>query len=211
MIFLRAPAGLRARRLFFALAAGLTGMAQAAPTELEKTASTLDGVIEALKKETVDFNVEAQELEQLVLHPAENRVHIYVSNNVSQLLLENVIVTVNEGKPVRHDYSDRTARALIISDGFQRLTTLDLPPGTHKVKAEFWGHFADADKDAKKVSAQFETSFEKAGQPLDLELRIARENRLARPRFALVSWTPKAAGEKDDEPVKKLRLRAERE
>lgn len=165
----------------------------AAPTTVEATAQKLDGIIESLKKEAVDFNREAQDVEQAIVYPEHTRVAVYISCNVSQLLLQNVTVTVDDGKPVRYDYSERTAKALLLSDGLHRIVLTNLEPGAHKIVAEFRGQFADADAGDAPVTGRFEETFEKARKPMDLELRVARYTRISKPKMSLVVW--KKAGD----------------
>jgi hypothetical protein len=162
---------------------------------LEETAIKLDGIVESIKKEAVNFNQEAQDIERSVLYPERTRTSIYVSNNISQLLLHSVTLTINDGQPVRHDYSERSARALLLSDGLHRVLLTNLEPGTHRIRAEFRGRFADDKKTEPTVTARFEGEFEKTRRPAELELRIARNSRISRPQMGLVIWKPASAAE----------------
>lgn len=160
----------------------------AEPPTPEETAIKLDGIIESLKKEAVDFNSEAQDIEQSVLYPLHSRVSVFISCKISQLLLQNVTITVDDNAPVRYDYSERSARALLLSEGLHRIALSNVEPGRHRIRAEFRGQFADADKNDPPVAGRFEAEFDKTRKPVDLELRIARNSRLAKPQMALVLW-----------------------
>jgi hypothetical protein len=191
MTFSIGPRGLG---LLVALCTGLAHAAEA-PT-LEETAIKLDGIIESIKKQAVNFNQEAQDIERAALYPDRTRVSVYLSNNISQLLLHNVTITLNDGQPVRYDFGDRSARALLLSDGLHRTLLTNLEPGKHRIRAEIRGRFADDNKKEPTVSARFEGEFEKTRRPAELELRIARNSRLSKPQIGLVVWTPATAEER---------------
>lgn len=167
--------------------------AQAPATE--ENSAKLDGIIESLKKEAVDFNREAQDIEQVVMYPDHSRLSVYISCDVSRLLLQNVTVIIDDGKPLRHDYSERSAKALLLSDGLHRVLLTNVPPGSHRIRAEFRGQFADADADDAPVTGRFEEIFEKTSKPMDLELRVARYTRLSPPKLSLVVWKPTGSEE----------------
>lgn len=161
----------------------------------EDSSAKLDGIIESLKKEAVDFNREAQDIEQVVMYPDHSRVSIYISCKVSRLLLQNVTLIIDDGKPVRYDYSERSAKALLLSDGLHRVLLTNVAPGSHRIRAEFRGQFADADAGDAPVIGRFEETFDKTAKPLDLELRVARYTRLSQPKLALVVWKPQGAAD----------------
>src|SRR5690349_65608 len=60
----------------------------------------LDGVIQGLKDETLEFTREAQLIEQSVLYPDYSRVTVYIGARAGQLLLRTVSVAVDDGTPV---------------------------------------------------------------------------------------------------------------
>lgn len=183
---------LRLLGLSMVVAACSLTAAAATPPTVEETSIKLDGIIETLKKDAVEFNSEAQDIEQTVLYPAQTRTSVYVSCNVSKLLLQNVTVTIDEGKPVRYDYDDRAAKALLLSDGMHRILLTNVEPGSHRIRVEFRAQFADADAGDTPLTGRFEESFEKTRKPADLELSISRYTRLSKPKMSLVVWKKSA-------------------
>jgi len=168
----------------------------------DASSAKLDAIIETLKKEAVDFNREAQDIEQVVMYPDHSRLSLYVSCQVSRLLLQNVTVIIDDGSPVRYDYSERSAKALLLSDGLHRVLLANVAPGSHRVRAEFRGQFADADAGDAPVVGRFEETFDKTTKPLDLELRVARYTRLSPPKLSLTVWKPASAADADTEEKK---------
>lgn len=188
------PAGLAP---IFALALALSSLsAGAGPLAGPDEASVkLDGIIQGLKNEAVEFNREAQNVEQDVLYPEHRRAVIYVSNKVSHLLIKEITITVNDGQPATHQYDDRSARALLVSEGFHRVATVNVAPGSHRIRAEFKAQFVDDEKDKGLVTGSLEEIFEKTQTAAAIELRISRLSRIASPKLSLVSWRPADSAE----------------
>lgn len=187
---------------FLAVLFSFSAQAASTPT-LEETTVKLDGLIESIKDEAVEFNREAQDIERTVLYPERTRTSIYVSNRISQLVLHHITISIDGGQPVRHDFSEASAKALLISDGFYRVLMTNLEPGPHRIKADIRGRFADDAPEDPAVVASFEQEFEKTRRPAELELRVARNTRISRAQIGLVDW--KVEGSEDLKPKPKRR------
>lgn len=171
----------------------------------------LDGIIQALKKEAVEFNREAQDIEQSVLYPDYNRVSIYTSVKISNLLVKSISVTLDDLQPVRYDYSDRDAKALLLSDGLHRIVFASLEPGPHRIRAEYRAQFADAGANDAPIAGTVEQVFDKTQKAAELELRISRDSRISKPKIALVTWRAVAsAAEEADDETPRLKTRSRR-
>lgn len=183
--------------LVLASAAHAAGNAQYLPQTDDNT-QKLDAAIQALKDEAVEFNREALAVEQVVLAPDGSRTAIYVGMRVSGLLLQSINVTLDERPPVQLSFSDKDARALILSDGLARVLNVTLAPGTHRIRASYTAQFHDAKDGAAPVTGTLDKTFEKTDRPLTLELQIGRNSRYSASQMALRTWSPREAGDEEE-------------
>lgn len=182
--------GLQARWAFVLIMASNVALPVIA-AEPRDQALRLDHSIQQLKEEVLAFNRTAQAIENEVLLPAHARISVYLSTRVAGFLLEEVSVTINDGRPTVHHYDGTDARALLVPDAAQRLARLALPPGTHRVRASFRGHYADAPAGAAPLTGTLDAQFQKESAETELELVIERERRLGgAPRLAMTQWKP---------------------
>lgn len=177
--------------LTFALLTALPGISLAADAELQERAQKLDQAIQDFKKEVLDFNVEAQQVEDDILYPPHSRVTVYLSVKVPGLVLKTASVSVDNGPPQTVNYGERDAKALLAERRAQRLLRANLAPGAHRIRLTYSGQFADAKPDAPPVSGSYEAVFDKDHQPADLEFSIARPYRFAAMGISLQQWRPK--------------------
>lgn len=173
-----------------ALACPLAGAAAAAGAggDLDEEALRLDQQVQVLKDEVLEFNREAQRAEDAVLFPAHSRLSIYVGVRVSGLLAREVTVSLDDGAPQTYTYEDRDAKALLGNQHLQRVLRANVEPGPHRIRVSFTGEWADADEDDEPVTDVYEGIFDKGKTEAELELLLARESRVAKPRLALRQW-----------------------
>ena len=101
-------------------------------------------------------------------------------------LIDGISFRINDKDSTAHRYSDSESRSLL-KDGWHRLQTLRLEPGSYRLQAEFQGHFADTRPNDPPVRGKLETIFEKTATELDLVLPISRNTRLERPALSEIS------------------------
>lgn len=181
--------GRRAHGVLVACVVGLLSPAFAAQNDAQ--ALKLDQAVQALKDEVLEFNREAQAVENEVLLPAHARLSVYLGVKVSGLLLEEVSVMIDDGRPVVYRYDANDARALLNETSLQRIVRTPVAGGAHRIRVSFTGHYADDKEDAPPVTDSFEAVFDKGLEEAELELTIARERRLAgKPRLSMKQWRP---------------------
>jgi hypothetical protein len=173
----------RRRRSLGVLCGALLSAAAAGATD---PSLQLDTTLQGLKEETVALNRDLDSLQQAVSFPLESRVSFYVINRVGGFLIDQVTVIVNDGNPTIHDYTDSESRALL-NDGWHRILTMRLDPGTYRLHVEFKGHFFDARQTDPPLFGKMDQLFEKGLSPLDKFLPIARNTRLDRPALSEVT------------------------
>ncbi|HEY0973669.1 MAG TPA: hypothetical protein VGE57_04185 [Solimonas sp.] len=184
----------RGRKAFGLLVACLTGLlppAFAAQADAQTGAQSLkmDQVVQALKDEVLEFNREAQAIENEALLPAHARVSVYLGVKVSGLLLDEVSVMIDEQRPVVYRYDAADARALLNETSLQRILRTPIANGAHRIRVSFTGHFADDKAEDPPVIDSFEAVFDKGLQEAELELTIARERRIAgKPKISMKQW-----------------------
>ncbi|HSW11920.1 MAG TPA: hypothetical protein VLI06_03700 [Solimonas sp.] len=164
-------------------------LAQAASSEeLEERALKLDQSVQAFKKEALAFGTEAQVIEDDVLYPAHSRLSVYLSIKVPGLLLKDVSVSVDNGAPQTFSYTDRDAKALLADKHVQRVMRANVAPGAHRLRISYSGQMADAKEGAAPVGDSYEAVFDKDQRPTDLEISIARRNRLSKAGISMKQW-----------------------
>jgi len=145
--------------------------------------------LERLKLDVIAVDSTARRLEESILYPAPARLTIDVSDGVPGLLLHEVTVTLDNDPPVHYVCDNRAAQALT-HGGLQRVLEYNIAPGTHHLHAEFSATLGDSPPSAAPVTGTFDQSFEKArGEPLLLELALAKDDRWSAPAFNLHYWT----------------------
>ncbi|HVT36579.1 MAG TPA: hypothetical protein VHE37_13405 [Nevskiaceae bacterium] len=193
----------------FAVALLCAGSAWASEPPTDEAELKLDGAIQGLKEEVINFNRDATAVENTVQYPTRTRTDIYLGMQVPALLIKSVKVTIDDLPAQSYTYSDVEARALLNSEGLARIARLSLEPGPHRLAAEYTAQFADAKADAPLVGGKYEAIFDKSGREADLEIRIARSSRLSDPEVRLREFKPAAPGEKvvPEKPAKRRPIR----
>lgn len=191
----RKAAGLMLVALPVALLA-LVGPAMAAPagpsaTELEEQSLKLDQAVQAFKKEALEFNTEAQGIEDDVLYPPHARLSVYLAVKVPGLLLKDVSVTVDNYPPQTFTYTDRDAKAMLSEGHLQRILRSNVGAGAHRIRIVYTGQLADAKPDAPPVGDSYEAVFDKDQRETNLEFSIARRSRLSKAGISMQQWRAK--------------------
>jgi hypothetical protein len=184
-------AGRKAMRLF--LAAAVLGLSAphagfAATDEMNDDAVTVDQTIQALKDEFVLLQTDMQRAEDEYLYPPVTRVSVFLGNEVSGFLLKEIRVSVGGAQPVTYQYDEYSSRALLRRGAAQRLARLNLPRGTHRIKADFVGQWIQAEEGEAPITGQAEFNFQKDLDPADIELRIVKGPRRSGPALQLREW-----------------------
>lgn len=161
--------------------------AQAAD-RLAEEALELDQAIQVLKDETLQFNRDAQLLEQDFTYPPHSRVTVYISVETAALLLQKISLDLDGQQSATHEYAEADARALLKSKGVQRLGRFNLSRGSHRLQAEFIAQYADAEAGAPAITDRLEAVFDKDLAPVDLELIVGKASRGGRPVLRLKEW-----------------------
>ncbi|WP_139250325.1 hypothetical protein [Hydrocarboniphaga daqingensis] len=178
------------RRTFFALMLGLAPGATAWADAESDAALQLDQSIQVLKDEALQFNRDAQLVEEEFSYPPQTRVDVYVSVETAALLMRTISVSIDGSTPVNFDYSDFDARALLKSRGMQRIGRFNVSKGSHKLHAEYVGQYADAKDGEPELADRIDTVFDKTLLPATLELIVGKANRGGKPILRLKEWRP---------------------
>ncbi len=163
--------------LLFSICASLYAAVPAPPDE---KALALDQSVQAVKYDALLLNRELFDLEDAILFPQETRVNVYTSVTVPGFLISRMSVSIDDGDPTVHAYSDTEAKALL-KEGFHQIKHTNLNPGPHRIHAEFIGKFFDAKPQEPPLAGKLDTVFNKGLTELNLVLPIARNSRLDKP------------------------------
>jgi hypothetical protein len=144
---------------------------------VEQSAIDVDQTVQALKDEMVQFNRDASAAEDEFLYPAESRLAVYVSNKIPNLLLKQVVVTVDDGAPVTVDYDEDAARAMIAKDALQRVVRANIARGGHRIRAAFVAQMGGAKEGADPITGTYDALFDKGLEPVEIELEIGKGTR----------------------------------
>lgn len=153
------------------------------PAEVRK----MDGVIQNLKEETLEFNRQAMLNEQAILYPDATRVTLYAGVRANRFLIQSMSISLDGGLPLRYEFADRNARALINSGGLHTLGIQNMDVGNHKLRAEFSGQFEGAPANSPPVTGFTEQIFAKNRKPLEVEFSI-NQGSSSKPVLAVTIW-----------------------
>ncbi|TJY60979.1 hypothetical protein E4T66_10055 [Sinimarinibacterium sp. CAU 1509] len=151
--------------------------ASAAQPDLTERALRLDQNIQALKDEIIEFNREAQAVENETLVPDHLRLSVYLSVGVGGLLLTEAAITVDDKAPEIYRYDETDARALLDDAAVQRVLITTVMPGPHRIRMTVNGNFANAKPGDAPITQSYEAIFDKDDQEAELEFRLTRSSR----------------------------------
>lgn len=189
----RKAAGLMLVALPFALLAPALPAIAAGPSaaELEEQTLKLDQAVQAFKKEALEFNTEAQTIEDEVLYPPHARLSVYLAVKVPGLLLKDVSVSIDNGPAQTFNYTDRDAKAMLSEGHLQRVLRSGVTAGAHRIRISYTGQMADAKEGAPPVGDSYEAVFDKDQRETTLEFQIARRTRLSKAGISMKQWRSK--------------------
>lgn len=170
------------RRAFAAAFAALaTVSAEArAPAPPDPEQVQLDQTVQQLRQEVLRINAEAQAVEDALRYPALTRADVLLGVAVSQLLIQEIRLQIDDRPVVTTTFSEATAAALLRSGGLQRVLRANLDPGVYRLKVEVEGRYADAAEDAEPLRLEHTETIEKTLAPLQVEIALAPQRRLDR-------------------------------
>ena len=150
-------------------------------------AQALDRSIEQLRAEVLSLNVEATQVEDDLLYPPATRTDFYLGVDISPLLIEQVILTIDDRPAITYRLSEREATALLTTGGLQRVARTNLAGGTHRVKVELRGTFAVRGEEKPPFEGVYEARFERDLLGGEVELNLTRPPRSSKPTLVLRS------------------------
>ena len=148
----------------------------------------LDQNIQTLKDEAVQLSRDAQLVDEMVNYPPYLRVDVYVSVETAALLLQKLSVSVDGAEPVRYEYNENDAKALLKSKGLQHVGRFRAAKGIHRLHAEYTGNYADAQSGEAPITDAFDVVFDKGVSTTTLELIVGKANRGGKPILRLKEW-----------------------
>lgn len=114
---------------------------------------------------------------------------LQIGNQAPKLLLRKVVLRIDEAAPLSYEYSDLEAQALQ-AGGLHPLATLRLPPGVHRLRAEFIARTPDAAPISPRVRQYLDRQLQIGSEPMQLRLELVP----ARGELQLSTQPPGADG-----------------
>lgn len=157
---------------------------RAGATDAAAGMRTVDGDVQALKKELVDLNRDLFRLEEELLYPASTQVAVFLAVNVGTFFaLDSVQLKVDGKEVANYLYTEREVEALH-RGGVQKLYLGNLKAGEHELVAVFTGK-GPHDRDYRRGTT---VKFEKTVGAKYVELRITDRDSALQPEFAVRQW-----------------------
>ncbi len=145
---------------------------------------SLDGDVQALRKEVLDLNRELFVLEEELLFPANTQVAVFVSMDVGEFFaLDSVTLKLDDKEVANYLYTEREAEALL-KGGVHRLYLGNLKVGEHELVAFFTGEGPHA-RDYRRGAS---LKLDKGVGAKYVELRISDRESRQQPEFIVKEW-----------------------
>jgi len=145
---------------------------------------TLDGDIEALKKEVLSLNRDLFILEEDLLFPANTQFSVFLSMDAGALFqLDSVQLRIDDKTIANHLYTERELAALR-RGGVQRLYIGNLASGEHEIIAFFVG-VGPSGRDYRRGETLV---VEKTEEPQFIEFTVTDDTAKEQPRFDVRVW-----------------------
>lgn len=160
--------------------------AESAPARA--AAEKLDNTIQDLKSEILQFNREATTLERDALYPDHSRVAVYLGVRINNLLINEINISIDNGPSQKIVYEDRQSRALFQGSNIDRLLYANVPPGSHRIHADYIARYEGSKPDAPPIKGSYDAFFDKAYSPSELELVISKGRIKSKPAVTLKEW-----------------------
>jgi hypothetical protein len=151
----------------------LIALSSPLPPQPDPDALRLDRELQKLKEDALDINGQAQRAQSEILYPDYSRVSVYLGVSTPGLLVKDVSVTIDDDAPVSYEFNGVESYVLQ-RQGLYRVLDANVSPGTHRIRAQFSGRYADAKDD---VGGSYEAYFNKDLRSADLELFVGKDGR----------------------------------
>ena len=164
---------------------GVSAAAQeSGPEDSREEFRSIDGEVQALKKEVLDLNRDLFLLEEELLFPANSQVAFFVSLDVGEYFeLDSINIKIDGKEVANYLYTAREADALV-RGGVQRIHTANLKTGDHELVAIFTGKGPNV-RDYRRGAT---LNFNKGIGAKYLELEITDRVRKQQPEFVIKEW-----------------------
>jgi len=164
---------------------GVSAVAQEnEPADSREEFRSIDGEVQALKKEVLDLNRDLFLLEEELLFPANSQVAFFVSLDVGEYFeLDSINIKIDGREVANYLYTAREADALV-RGGVQRVHMANLKTGDHELVAIFTGKGPNI-RDYRRGAT---LNFNKGIGAKYLELEITDRVRKQQPEFVIKEW-----------------------
>ncbi len=162
----------------------------ATPQAATQAAQDSDQNIQKLKEQSLDLIQQAQAVEQDFLYPGYNRLAVYVGVRITAMILRDISVSIDDGKPVTYEYPrSESVQLQLLGNSLHRLIVMTAPSGRHHIRAQFTAQYAEARPTDPPFTGSYEGYFDKTNQPADIELSLQRQGYLTRPELKFYQWS----------------------
>ena len=152
--------------------------------DAEESARTLDGRVQALKKEVKTLNRDLFILEEELLYPSSTQLAVFLSVDVGDYFrLDAVQLKIDDKVVANHLYTKRELAALK-RGGVQRLYIGNVKSGEHELIATFNGPGPN-NRDYRRATT---VKFNKDSAAKYLELKIMDVTKKLQPEFVVKEW-----------------------
>jgi len=175
-----------------AIAATLLSFAAlaATPQEVNQAALDQDQAIQKLKEQSLQVIQEAQGVEQDFLYPGYNRLAVYVGVRITAMILRDISISIDDGKPVTYEYPrSESVELQLLGNSLHRVIVMNAPTGRHHIHAQFTAQYAEARPTDPPYTGSYDGYFDKTEQPADIELSLQRQGYLTRPELKFYQWS----------------------
>ena len=157
---------------------------ESGPADSREEFRSIDGEVQALKKEVLDLNRDLFLLEEELLFPANSQVAFFVSLDVGEYFeLDSINIKIDGKEVANYLYTAREADALV-RGGVQRVHIANLKTGDHELVAIFTGKGPNV-RDYRRGAT---LNFNKGIGAKYLELEITDRVRKQQPEFVIKEW-----------------------
>lgn len=162
----------------------------ATPQAVTQAAQDSDQNIQKLKEQSLQLIQEAQGVEQDFLYPGYNRLAVYVGVRITAMILRDITVSIDDGKPVTYEYPrSESVELQMLGNSLHRLIVMNAPTGRHKIHAQFTAQYAEARPSDPPFTGSYDGYFDKTDRPADIELSLQRQGYLTRPELKFYQWS----------------------
>jgi len=160
------------------------GQAPKAASANAPATQSLDGNLQALKRDVLDINKELLQLEEELLFPANTQLNVFVSVDTSSLFsIDGVSLKLNDKNVGNYMYTTREVEALK-RGAVQRLYTGNIKNGDHELVAVVTGK-GPQNRDYRRAVS---VAFNKQAGTKYLELKIMADANKQEPTFEFKEW-----------------------